>query len=481
MFCNIVLTWIILLPTIWAISISSHLATKTVVLCSTTYGSSSVASLPTSTLSLFHTTELFPVILHNSTTLTTTITPKPFSTLFSVLTTKTKYVSSAAVNGTFYITSTKFGTSTDWKHETKTRTSTVYRYFTSRSTYWIAEPSGWVGVRNSTSEPAGKEKRELAHPHAARASTKISSNKKPKLVRPTEGVFAAGVECVQQVQLHTTEVLLLTETKLATVTLRPETVFSNRTVYGTITSTVLLLPSSSLVRRMNVAAWFTSHAAFPHASTSAAASTLTANSTSISATSNSTYAPSTFNSTSTTSSSTTTPSPPPLPTGPNGLATNLTTITKTPYTITFTHTEYKSSILTLTRHATTTLTSHSACATPHLLSQNSRNLRVNGFSALEGGGLEKVQTEGAGECCEICMQREGCGWGVWEAEGREKGACYLILVDIEGVEKDMEGKEGEREGSWGKQDVQGYFGYKTGNGEVRYVVSNGLCGRLLEA
>ncbi|THV79775.1 hypothetical protein D6D26_10461, partial [Aureobasidium pullulans] len=168
-------------------------------------------------------------VLHNSTTLTKTVTPKPFNTLFSILTTKTKWVTSTPVNGTFYTTKTKFGTSTFWHHTTTTKTKTEFRYLTSRTTEWIAAPTGFMPVRNTTSAPAeeeGHQKRELSHPHAARASFKIP---KPKVVRPTSGKFAVEVGCKQEVRVHTTEVLLLTATKRATVTLRPETVFKNRT------------------------------------------------------------------------------------------------------------------------------------------------------------------------------------------------------------------------------------------------------------
>ncbi|THX37863.1 hypothetical protein D6D10_05562 [Aureobasidium pullulans] len=84
-------------------------------------------------------------------------------------------------------------------------------------------------VRNTTFAPAeeeGQQKRDLSHPHAARASFKIP---KPEVVRPTSGKFAVEVGCKQEVRVHTTEVLLLTATKRATVTSRPETVFKNRT------------------------------------------------------------------------------------------------------------------------------------------------------------------------------------------------------------------------------------------------------------
>ncbi|TIA08702.1 hypothetical protein D6C80_09079 [Aureobasidium pullulans] len=181
MLLNTLLPWTLLAPAALAISIDTHLSTETTVFCSTTYGKTHLSSIPTTTSISPTTIELSPVILHNSTTLTKTVTPKPFNTLFSILTTKTKWVTSTPVNGTFYTTKTKFGTSTFWHHTTTTKTKTEFRYLTSRTTEWIAAPTGFMPVRNTTSAPAeeeGQQKRELSHPHAARASFKIP---KPKV------------------------------------------------------------------------------------------------------------------------------------------------------------------------------------------------------------------------------------------------------------------------------------------------------------
>ncbi|THY17588.1 hypothetical protein D6D00_08448 [Aureobasidium pullulans] len=190
MLLNTLLPWTLLAPAALAISIDTHLSTETTVFCSTTYGKTHLSSIPTTTSISPTTIELSPVILHNSTTLTKTVTPKPFNTLFSILTTKTKWVTSTPVNGTFYTTKTKFGTSTFWHHTTTTKTKTEFRYLTSRTTEWIAAPTGFMPVRNTTFAPAeeeGQQKRDLSHPHAARASFKIP---KPKVVRPTSGKFA---------------------------------------------------------------------------------------------------------------------------------------------------------------------------------------------------------------------------------------------------------------------------------------------------
>ncbi|THZ34672.1 hypothetical protein D6C87_10296, partial [Aureobasidium pullulans] len=422
MLLNTLLPWTLLAPAALAISIDTHLSTETTVFCSTTYGKTHLSSIPTTTSISPTTIELSPVILHNSTTLTKTVTPKSFNTLFSILTTKTKWVTSTPVNGTFYTTKTKFGTSTFWHHTTTTKTKTEFRYLTSRTTEWIAAPTGFMPVRNTTFAPAeeeGHQKRELSHPHAARASFKIP---KPKVVRPTSGKFAVEVGCKQEVRVHTTEVLMLTETKRATVTLRPETVFKNRTVYGTITSTVFILsfpsssassssPSSILAREVTTAAESavqSTAVASPAASTTSESAASTSGSSSTSSASDSasstsgSAASSAASSTSSTSSSTTHP---PLPTGANGIATSLAHTTTTPYTITFTFTATSTSTTTLTRHATTTITSHSACATSNLLSQTSKNRRINGVSMLDGGRVEEVEVKTAGECFDLAVAR----------------------------------------------------------------------------
>mgnify|MGYP001187537362 FL=1 len=95
---------------------------------------------------------------------------------------------------------------------------------------------------------------------------------------------------------------------------------------------------------------------------------------------------------------------------------------------------------------------------------------------LDGGRVEEVEVKTAGECCERCMRTEGCVWGVWEASGGKVGACYLVLKKNNGV------KENEKEqGVCDRQEQKGFYGYRGGNGEVRYVVSNGVCGMLQEA
>ena len=104
------LAWTLVLPTALSVDIETHHTTITETICSTRYGRNSIQSLPTGTIR--KDIELAPVMLHNSTTVTKTITPKPFQTYFSQLETTTKWVTSAPVNGTFDITSTKFDTST---------------------------------------------------------------------------------------------------------------------------------------------------------------------------------------------------------------------------------------------------------------------------------------------------------------------------------------------------------------------------------
>lgn len=492
MWHNAIFASTLLLPATLALQIDSHLATSTTLLCSTIYDASSLpGSIPTTTVSLQQTLDLSPVILHNYTSVTSTVTPKPFSTLFSVLATKTKTIEKEAINGTFYTTETRFGTSTVWEHATTTKTETRTRLLTSRTTEWIDAPTGFVGVRNNTIFPAAssassaaqqKQKRtgKAAHPHSKR-----QTSQKPKLVQPTQGKYAVEIGCQQWVGIHTTEVLLLTAKKTATVTLRPETVYKNRTVYGTITSTILVSSASGS----------SSSSTFP--SSSAAT-------------------PSSANAQNKRGGKTTTPitskrslasiamaliSPLPLA-SPTSTVTNTTTVTKTPYTISFTWTRTITTTTTATLHATTTLTSYSACATSNLLSQTSNNKRINGVSfafspsgepQLQTTRLESLCTETAALCCETCISRgKECLWSVWQAEGQASGSCYLTLLaareqskDVQQARRETEAEvEAEKEQQTQQcptQSQKAIFGYSGRNGEVRYVVSNGLCGFLSEA
>lgn len=110
--------------------------------------------------------------------------------------------------------------------------------------------------------------------------------------------------------------------------------------------------------------------------------------------------------------------------------------------------------------------------------------------------MQVLQTENPEICCEHCIKREGCLWSIWQAEGREKGSCYLTLLSNtssqqkkrDNDDKQGTGEAGEAEQDAGKAEAQcppqqakAIFGYSGGNGEVRYVVSNGLCGVLTEA
>jgi hypothetical protein len=114
-------------------------------------------------------------------------------------------------------------------------------------------------------------------------------------------------------------------------------------------------------------------------------------------------------------------------------------------------------------------------------------LRVNGVAfagtSFGGGeGVEEVETETAALCCETCMQKQGCLWSIYQASGEKKGSCYLVLSQKNTVgKKQREEKEATETGFCTKQEQKGMFGYSSGNGEIGYVVSNGLCGMLLEA
>lgn len=486
----------ILLPATLALDISSHLTTSTTLLCSTLYSTSSVSGpLPTTTFLSQQTLDLSPVVLHNFTTTTRTITPKPFSTLFSVLATKTKVIEVEATNGTFYITETRFGTSTVWEHATTTKTETKTRLLTTRTTRWIDAPTGFVGVRNNTvsaSSSAGavssainpkqKHKRSAGaakHPHSKRQNkpSPSSSNKKPKLVKPTAGKFAVEVGCEQHVAVHTTEVLLLTASKTATITLKPETVFKNRTVYGTITSTILVSGSASSATsntRLSSFATTPSLAKQKKDKRDKLVFSITTHNPSRSRAALASIAMAAISQTSSAV-----------------IVTNTTTVTKTPYTISFTYTRTITSTSTQTLHATTTVTSYAACATSNLLSQTTNNKRINGVSIPldtldEGTRLEETETKTAAQCCEHCISRgKECLWSVWQAEGRETGSCFLTLLAAQqqGI-RDVQGRGGEteeKEQQCPTQQGKAAFGYSGGNGEVRYVVSNGLCGSLSEA
>jgi hypothetical protein len=470
-----ILSWTLLLSFSTALSISSHLATETAVQCSTIYDTASAASpLSTSTAASQYTIELSPVILHNYTTSTITYTPKPFETLFSVLATKTKTVEREAINGTLFITKTKFGTSTFWNHVTVTNTVTKQRLLTSKTTTWVSAPTGFVGVRNGSSA-VEELKRD-----AKRSS---SSTRKAQLQKPTKGKFAVAVECQQQLRVHTTETLLLTARNTATVTAKQETVFKNRTVYGTVTSTIMALSSSNATSIPSVSG---SGSGFS-STTSAPSNTKMDEGHSIP------------------TSISPTPSSPTLSLqqNPVKITTNITTITKTPYTISFTWTSTSTSTTTKTLHATTTITSYAACASGNLLSQTSNNQRINGVSfgddeQGEGGmatKMESVETDTAALCCETCIQMQNCLWSIYEASGERQGSCYLVLANSSAQKSKIEDKaktEGKKAGgkdvreekqaeTCSTQQQKGTFGYTARNGEVRYVVSNGPCGLLLEA
>jgi hypothetical protein len=486
---NTILSWTLLLPFSTALSISSHLVTETSLQCSTLYSTSSPSSLTTTTASSHQTIELSPVILHNYTTSTITHTTKPFETLFSVLATKTKTVEREAVNGTLFITKTKFGTSTFWNHVTVTTTVTKQRFLTSRTTRWVEAPTGFVGVRDGSATVKNSKKDSQKSPSST------GKAKQAQLQKPTKGKFAVAVECVQQLRIHTTEILLLTARNTATVSAKQETIFRNRTVYGTVTSTILALSSSNTT-------------SIPSVSGSGSVSVSGSGVSSTTSTSSSAKLDQ-GHSIPTPLSPTPSPSVLPLPQTLTEITTNTTTITKTPYTISFTWTSTSTSTSTQILHATTTITSYAACASGNLLSQTSNNQRINGVSFFdeEGEGsmagrdvqVEEVETSTASRCCEECIQHQYCLWSIYEASGERQGSCYLTLLNTTDLDtkrgkeggtvnqKDEQGKgtaeamEEKQAETCSTQQQKGTFGYTPANGEVRYVVSNGLCGLLIEA
>lgn len=106
--------------------------------------------------------------------------------------------------------------------------------------------------------------------------------------------------------------------------------------------------------------------------------------------------------------------------------------------------------------------------------------------------LQSTQTATAALCCEECIQAPGCLWSIWEASGQYLGSCYLALLadnnnnnnkDANGEEHKQarDAAEDKESGVCRKQEQKGIFGYSGKNGEVRYVVSNGLCGLLVQA
>ena len=149
-----------------------------------------------------------------------------------------------------------------------------------------------------------------------------------------------------------------------------------------------------------------------------------------------------------------------------------------------------------------------------MLSQTFGNQRINGVSGVsfgEDGGegsmgeegkgvsVEEVETSTASGCCEKCVQRKACLWSIYEASGERQGSCYLTLLNTTDLDtkrgkeggtvnqKDEQGKgtaeamEEKQAETCSTQQQKGTFGYTPANGEVRYVVSNGLCGLLIEA
>ena len=105
--------------------------------------------------------------------------------------------------------------------------------------------------------------------------------------------------------------------------------------------------------------------------------------------------------------------------------------------------------------------------------------------------MESMRTETAGLCCEECVTRQECLWSIWEASGEYLGSCYLVLINDnnniptisadekkDAEEKKTVDREETEAGVCRSQEQRGTFGYNGKNGEVRYVISNGLCGVL---
>ena len=199
--------------------------------CRTELGTKSIKHVPTDFVT--KTKSIRP-------TITKTVTPVTTEWLrywyvITKLTTSTRIVTDSTVTDTFSTTTTLYDVATNTITSTITATATDTSTTSSTSTTIVPTSTGWLPIsdtinRNSLAKRAEEAERELAHPHAIRAS-------KPK---PTKGM----VDARWPSKVHCTQHVPNKNTKTATKTKAPTTVYSP---YWQKTTKTKVLSSTSTV------------------------------------------------------------------------------------------------------------------------------------------------------------------------------------------------------------------------------------------
>lgn len=180
-------------------------------------------------------------------------------------------------------------------------------------------------------------------------------------------------------------------------------------------------------------------------------------------------------------------SPSSLSSSASDIITNTRIKTLTSFTVTTTWTGISTTTSTHYIHATHTITALAACATQNMLYVNAKQKRINGIAPnIKGAQVEHAipGVKNAYECCVACVAGDlECAFSLYELEGREKGRCVLYVNEQSGVvgQEVLDGagaEQGEERKCANQESNMGVVSFRSRNGETAFVASNGYCGYL---
>ncbi|CAD6584893.1 MAG: hypothetical protein ASARMPREDX12_001780 [Alectoria sarmentosa] len=229
----------ILLP-----SVDCTVSSYTQELCTTGYGTKSVASVPSTTHAL--SLEFYPLILSTLTPVAT-VTPAATTVNATVFTTSTLIES--VVTDTYSSTSTETDVTTVQVTPSITVTNTITTTTTLPTpTSTVPTSSGWVPAVSATATFAANARRDLDNPHQPRAVKPFPTkschyNAKSHTISNYPASYPSAVTCNELVEVFSTYTSVKTGTKTATQTASTPIVTSTAT--DTITATSYPIDAST--------------------------------------------------------------------------------------------------------------------------------------------------------------------------------------------------------------------------------------------
>ncbi|OJJ42963.1 hypothetical protein ASPZODRAFT_136833 [Penicilliopsis zonata CBS 506.65] len=257
-----------------AVASSSHIYLSSTVTCYSQLGLTSVASIPTTSITRTI-SDTNPVVVYTTAQDTVTVTPGAITVTLTDYETDIVISTASTVTDTFSTTSTEYDTTTvvvTPAPVTATETTTVDTTIITTTT--VPTPAGFTPVADTLSTTLA-----VTNAKKKRSLTEEEEEDTCGAVGPYDYQYATAVECVAKVTLHTTSTSTVTATPATATAATPTTTTTDT---ATITSTSTVVPDVSTTLSYSTTSTLTeTSTADPETSTL----TVTATSTTVSTTS----------------------------------------------------------------------------------------------------------------------------------------------------------------------------------------------------